>query len=138
MQTEMETPVITSTFGAVILASSLACVVTTVGILVISRYEQWGSNQAVYFMSFAAGVLISVSFVHIIPTAFDMNGAAPVALLTGFLLLYLTNRFLDAYLCHEYERANYTVGIIPMMGVGLHSFLDGFVYSVTFNRGSKS
>lgn len=124
---------ITSTFGAVILASFLACVVTTAGILVISKYEQWGSGQAVYFMSFAAGVLISVSFVHIIPKSFDMNSTAPVALLAGFLLLYLTNRFLDAYLCHAYDCTNYTLGIIPMVGVGLHSFLDGVVYSVTFN-----
>jgi zinc and cadmium transporter len=131
LQTQMLLPV--GTFGAVIAASSLACAVTAAGILVVSRYEQWAGDRAVYFMSFAAGVLISVSFVHIIPRAFDMNSSAPVALLAGFLALYLANRFLDAYLCHEYECADYTLGIIPMLGVGLHSFLDGVVYSVTFN-----
>jgi len=26
-----------------------------------------------------------------------------------------------------------TVGIIPMLGIGLHSFIDGLIYSVTFN-----
>lgn len=128
-----DTEILTSTFGAVVLASSLACTVTTVGILLVSEYGQWASDNAAYFISFAAGVLISVSFVHIIPKSFDMNDSAPVALLAGFLTFYLTNRFLEAYICHEYERVNYAFGVIPMLGIGLHSFLDGVVYTVAFN-----
>lgn len=122
-----------TTFGAVMLASLLACAVTTAGILVIARYEKWGRKNSVYFMSFAAGVLVSVSFIHIIPKSFEMNTSAPLMLLTGFVTLYLVNRFLNAYVCHEYECADLTLGIIPMLGVGLHSFLDGVVYSVTFS-----
>jgi len=122
-----------NTFGAVILASLLACVITTFGILVIARYEKWGKENAVYFMSFAAGVLIAVSFIHIIPRAIEMNVSAPVFLLTGFFALYLFNRFLSSYICHQYECADLTLGIIPMVGIGLHSFLDGVIYTVTFN-----
>jgi zinc and cadmium transporter len=124
---------LTHTLGAVVLASFLACTVTTAGIFAISRYEKWGTDNAVYFMSFAAGVLISVSFIHIIPKSFEMNLSAPLFLLAGFLALYATNRFLSAYICHEYECADYTLGIIPMLGVGLHSLIDGVIYSVTFN-----
>ena len=124
---------VNNTFIAVILASSLACVVTTIGIYVISKYEKWGKEHSAYFMSFAAGVLISVSFMHIIPKSFEMNSTAPVFLLVGFLAIYLSNRFLNIYICHEYECADYAVGIIPMLGIGLHSFVDGAIYSVTFN-----
>jgi zinc and cadmium transporter len=124
---------IISTFGAVLLASLLACAVTTVGIIAIRHYEKWGINNAVYFMSFAAGVLISVSFIHIIPTSFGMNVSASIFLLAGFLALYLINRFLNIYICHEYEFTDLSLGIVPMIGVGLHSFLDGVIYSVTFN-----
>ena len=56
-----------STFAAVILASSMACLVTSIGIYIIRKYEKWGTDNIAYFMSFAAGVLISVSFIHIIP-----------------------------------------------------------------------
>jgi zinc and cadmium transporter len=122
-----------STFWAVVLTSSLACAITTLGISVISRYEKWGINNAVYFMSFAAGVLIAVSFIHIIPRSFMMTESAPIYLLTGFIALYLFNRFLNAYVCHEYECPELSLGVVPMLGVGLHSFLDGVVYSVTFN-----
>lgn len=122
-----------STFGAVIFTSSLACLVTIIGIFIIRRYERWGINNIAYFMSFAAGVLISVSFIHIIPKSFDMNPSAPIYLLIGFFTLYLINRFLNAYVCQAPERINYTLGLIPMLGIGFHSFLDGMIYSVAFN-----
>lgn len=120
-------------FWAVITASCLACLVTTIGIFVISRYEKWGTEHSAYFMSFAAGVLVSVSFMHIIPKSFEMNDRAPVFLLLGFLAIYLTNRFLNMYICHEFECADYAIGVVPMLAIGFHSFIDGVIYSVTFN-----
>lgn len=121
------------TFVAVILAGSLACVVTTIGICIIGKYDEWGRRNTVYFMSFAAGVLISVSFIHIIPKSFQMHNWAPAFLLGGFLALYLFNRFLSLYICQEIQRETAIIGIIPLVGIGFHSFLDGVIYSVTFN-----
>jgi zinc and cadmium transporter len=107
--------------------------VTTFGIYVISRYEKWGNQNVVYFISFAAGVLISVSFIHIIPKSFGMHDSAPIFLLVGFMGLYLSNRFLNVFVCHDRDCAYLSVGIIPMIGIGLHSLIDGIIYSVTFN-----
>ena len=45
-------------------ASVLAGIVTTLGILVVRRFEDWGRQNAIYFACFAAGVLISVSFLR--------------------------------------------------------------------------
>ena len=123
----------TNGFAAVILASIVACAVTSIGIYVISKYERWGREHSAYFMSFAAGVLISVSFMHIIPKSFQMNDNAPAFLLLGFLGIYLSNRLVKLYVCHEHECTDYAVGIIPMLGIGFHSFIDGVIYSVTFN-----
>ncbi|MBN1483932.1 MAG: ZIP family metal transporter [Chloroflexia bacterium] len=119
-------------FAAVLLASSLACVVTTIGIYIISKYEGWAKEHSTYFMSFAAGVLIAVSFIHIIPRAFEMNSTAPVFLLVGFLAVYLINRLINLYLCHDYD-CEYTTGITPVLGIGFHSLIDGIIYSITFN-----
>ncbi len=113
--------------------SLLACAVTTVGILVIRRYEDWGTRHSAYFMSFAAGVLISVSFMHIIPESLEMHPYAPTLLLAGFLGMHLLNRLLRVYACQDGGAQDYAVGIIPMLGIGLHSFIDGIIYSVTFN-----
>ncbi|MBN2116190.1 MAG: ZIP family metal transporter [Anaerolineales bacterium] len=116
-----------------ILASVLACVVTTLGIYMISKYEEWGNRNVAYFISFAAGVLLSVSFIHIIPKSIEMNRTAPIFLLVGFMGMYIINRLVSMYVCQVHDRTDLTVGIIPMIGIGLHSFIDGIIYSVTFN-----
>ena len=77
-----------NTFWTAFGASSLAALVTVIGIYVIRRFEQWGRKNTIYFICFAAAVLISVSFLHIIPKAFSMNSKAPFYLLAGYL-----NRF---------------------------------------------
>lgn len=122
-------------FAAVMLASISACLVTTAGINIIGRYADWANRNAVYFMSFAAGVLISVSFVHIIPKSFEMHDSAPLCLLFGFLALHIFNRFLNVFVCQRRECPELALGLIPMLGIGFHSFLDGVIYSVTFNVG---
>jgi ZIP family zinc transporter/zinc and cadmium transporter len=48
-------------------------------------------------------------------------------------MLYLFNRFLKLYICHEYQRTTASIGIIATVGIGFHSLLDGVIYSVTFN-----
>jgi len=113
-------------------ASLLAAFVTSMGIYVIRRYEKWGHKNTIYFICFAAGVLISVSFLHIIPKAFTMNSHAPFYLLAGYFGLYLFNRFINAFVCDKDMKVNYAMGLIPMLGIGLHSFIDGFIYSITF------
>jgi zinc transporter ZupT len=120
-------------FMIVLAASAVACAVTALGILVISRYPTWSREQSAYFISFAAGVLITVSFMHIIPESMQRSEHAPLFMLLGFLGLYLLNRFLNLYLCHEYECEYYAVGIVPILGIGLHSFIDGAIYAITFN-----
>lgn len=121
------------TFWVVMLASFMACGVTTLGIYVISKFEAWGRRNTVYFMSFAAGVLVSVSFIHMVPESFAMHPAAPIFFLIGFLGLHMLNRFLRLYICNDYASEAYALGVIPMVGIGFHSFIDGIIYSVTFN-----
>ena len=82
-------------------ASLIAATVTTIGLLVIQRYKNWAEKNTVYFISFAAGVLISVSLIHIIPKSFSMNEHAPILLLTGFFSFHLLNRFIHGYVCHK-------------------------------------
>lgn len=119
------------TFLTAFLASVLAALVTTIGIFVIRRFEAWGRKNTTYFSCFAAGVLIAVSFLHIIPKSFQMNERAPLFLLCGYLALHFFNRFITAYVCDKNTES--AIGIIPMLGIGFHSFIDGIVYSITFS-----
>ena len=121
-----------NTFWPALGASLLAALVTAIGIYTIRRFEAWGRKYSIYFVCFAAGVLISVSFLHIIPKAFEMNVHAPAFLLLGFVLLHLFNRFVTAFVCERAPDSSYGIGLVPTLGIGFHSLIDGFVYSVTF------
>lgn len=110
----------------------MAALVTSIGIYVIRHFERWGRNNSIYFVCFAAGVLISVSFLHIIPKSFAMNADGPFYLFAGYLSLHLFNRFINAFVCDKRTKEDYAIGLIPMLGIGFHSFIDGFIYSITF------
>jgi len=122
-----------SRFWITAIAGLLACAITTIGIYVINRFTEWGKRNMVYFTSFASGVLISVSFMHIIPESMEMSNYAPVFLLIGFFSLHLLNRFLKVFVCHDKKCDNHAFGIIPALGIGFHSFIDGVIYSITFS-----
>jgi zinc transporter ZupT len=113
-------------------ASLLAAAVTTGGIIAVRRYESWARQNTTYFACFAAGVLITVSFLHIVPSSFDMTPQAPAYLLAGYLLMHLFNRFLTVYVCDKPETAEYAIGLVPLIAIGFHSFLDGIIYSISF------
>jgi len=114
--------------------SLLAATVTGLGICTIRRFAAWGQRNTAYFMCFAAGVLITASFLHMVPRALAMNPQAPAWLLAGFFGLHLLNRFLTTMVCDKpSDRRYYSLGLVPMLGIGFHSFLDGAIYSITFS-----
>jgi ZIP family zinc transporter len=122
-----------NTFWTALITSLAAAAVTSLGIWTIRRFADWGHRNTAYFMCFAAGVLISASFLHMIPKALSLNPDAPAWLLAGFFGLHLFNRFLTAFVCErDPQRKDYAIGLLPMLGIGLHSFIDGFIYSIAF------
>jgi ZIP family zinc transporter len=122
-----------NTFWTALFTSTLAAVVTSLGIYTIRRFADWGQRNTTYFMCFAAGVLIAAAFLHMIPKSFAMNPQAPVWLLAGFLGLHLFNRFVTAFVCEkDPDRKDHVIGVVPMIGIGFHSFVDGFIYSIAF------
>ncbi len=122
-----------NTFWTALATSSLAAIVTSIGIYTIRKYVGWGQRNTTYFMCFAAGILISASFLHIIPKSLSMNPNGAIYLLVGFFGLHLFNRFLTAFVCQKNpEKEEYGIGLVPMIGIGFHSFIDGFIYSIAF------
>jgi zinc and cadmium transporter len=120
-------------FFATLAASLIAGTVTTAGIYTIRRFGAWARQNTTYFACFAAGVLIAVSFLHIVPKSFAMNPQAPSWLFAGYLLMHLFNRFITAHVCDKPATADYALGLVPLVGIGFHSFLDGVVYSISFS-----
>lgn len=117
-------------------AGGLACIVTLSGIYMMSSFEDWSRDNSTYFCSFAAGALLTVSFLHIVPQSISMSEMAPVCLLMGYMGMHMITRFISGYLCDRYPDKIYAFGLIPMIGIGLHSFIDGVIYAVAFSVSS--
>ena len=119
-------------FWIALAASCVAALFTTSGIFLIRVFDAKSRDYSSYFSCFAAGMLISVSFLHIVPESIEMNKDAPVYMLCGYLFMHFINRFLTAYVCDKPTNKKYVLGILPILGIGLHSFIDGIIYSVAY------
>jgi len=116
------------------LAAAFSCML---GIYIVRYYRKWGLTHIKYFVCFAAGVLITVSILHLIPKSLVLNHLAPFFVMLGYFFMHLVSRYVDYNLRHEPKaHTNYKFGLIPAIGVGFHSFLDGIIYSVTVSVGT--
>ncbi len=119
------------------LASSAAAFIIILGILTIKRHVNWGRDNTAYFICFASGVLISASLLHIVPKSLSMSLDANVYLLGGFFTLFVLSRLIDSLTDKQGNVASSALsfGMIPLVGICVHSFIDGIIYSVTFSAG---
>lgn len=128
--------VVSMNFVSALLTSLLAAGVTGLSIMAITRFQGWANRQISYFISFAAGVLVSVSFLHLVPESLRINPQAPLYILVGFFAFHGLNRFLATYVCNKIAPENpetIRLGLLPLISIGMHSFLDGVIYSVTYH-----
>lgn len=115
---------------APILFGLIAALVTSLGLIAVAVRSEWTARQSGLFSLAAGGMLISLTLLHIAPEALLMNTRAPVFLLLGFMGgLMLTSGISAAFPEKAGGRA---LALTPLLAVGLHSFLDGVIYSVTF------
>jgi zinc and cadmium transporter len=77
-------------------------------------------------LSFSAGVLLGAVFFHMIPEAGKfLSDGLGWAVLGGFLLIFILERFVFVHACEERECDIHQMGIPAFLGISLHSLLDG-------------
>lgn len=118
-----------STFTWVAIFALSAMVVNSIGILVIYKNKVWAEKNVEYFMCFAAGVLISSPLIMAFPQAIEKNPNAGLAALIGFVFMFFSNRIIK----HKTKQHELAFGITALEGIGIHSLIDGIIYSVAFN-----
>jgi zinc and cadmium transporter len=77
-------------------------------------------------LSFSAGVLLGAVFFHMLPeTAEVLNEAVGWPILTGFLLIFVMEKFVFVHACEEHACDIHQMGLPAFLGISLHSLLDG-------------
>lgn len=74
----------------------------------------------------AAGVMLATALCHLLPEAVeDLGHAAGVAALSGFVAMYVFERFLTVHICETFGCAVHHIGLSALFGLSLHTFANG-------------
>ena len=115
---------IIDTVPPAVLASLVAALIASLGLVASVTRAGWAERNAGYFTAFAAGVLVTAALT-LFPEAAEATPIAPFAALGGYLLLYATG---------VVARGAGGAALAPMVAIGLHSFIDGLEYGVLFDH----
>ena len=107
----------------------VAALVNGAGIIAIFQHRKWAERSLPFLMCFAAGILLTTPLIHALPNAIANNADAGFGALAGFLFMYLSNEVIKR---HTGEKS-LAFGVTAAEGIGIHSLVDGVVYTVTFN-----
>jgi zinc transporter ZupT len=118
-----------NTFTWIAIFAIVSAIINSLGIFAIYKNEKWASKVKAYFMCFAAGVLISTPLIFTLPNAIKINSNAGIFALIGFLFMFLSNQIIK----NKTKEKSLAFGITAIEGIGIHSFIDGLIYTVTFS-----
>ncbi|MGF1456737.1 MAG: ZIP family metal transporter [Alphaproteobacteria bacterium] len=110
-----------------------AAAVTTSGLFAVAIWQEATRARTTWFVAFAAGALVSIALLHLLPEAFEATRAAPRFLMIGFAGAYFLNSGVLAFSNTGNGKRPWAVGILPFLAISFHSFVDGMAYAVTFS-----
>ena len=77
-------------------------------------------------ISFGAGLLLGMAFLHMIPEAAEMIGKSfGLWVLFGFCVLFIMERFVMVHACEEHGCHYHTIGIAAFLGLTIHGLIEG-------------
>lgn len=99
------------------------------------RFFSKSASRLFLIVSFAAGALVGVSFLELLPEAMETGGESGnifEATLVGFVFFYAMSRFLSWHHCHNEKCAAKTSASLIIIGDSLHNLLDGVAIAASF------
>ncbi|MCC7196348.1 MAG: ZIP family metal transporter [Gemmatimonadaceae bacterium] len=111
-----------------ILYAAIAAAGNLLGALALATRDTWSRRTIEFVLAFSAGFLVAVSLGELVPEAISRGGLRAGAwILTGFVLVHLTQHALVGHFHfgEETHEVSGEVGITALVGLMLHTFVDG-------------
>jgi zinc and cadmium transporter len=105
-----------------------AAAANLVGALAITLRKRWTVRALDGVLSFAAGFLLCVAFIDLVPEALSRGGRrAAVVVLLSYLLVHLTQHTIGRHFHFgvETHEVSEVVSLSALIGLLLHTFVDG-------------
>ena len=131
-------------FTYIIVFTLLGSVVSLIGGIVLLARVKFAASISHFLASFAAGVLLAVAFVDLLPEALEhseeLGSEINIFLwvLGGILMFFLLERFIHWFHHHHShtskmtEEERKTVAPLIILGDSFHNFIDGVIIAATF------
>jgi len=122
---------------------SIGSIAGLIGGLILLFRKNWALKLASVSVPLAAGVLLSISFLDLLPEAVEEYGRnAFVVIFAVFVILFLVERFFFFFHHHQEETEKHishshssssTVAPLIILGDTIHNFLDGLVIGSSYS-----
>ncbi|MGH7665075.1 MAG: ZIP family metal transporter [Gemmatimonadaceae bacterium] len=106
------------------------------GAVAITSRARWSVRALDTILSVAAGFMVSVSIISLLPEAIERRGSeAAVVALLGYLVVHLTQHALvkHFHFGEETHEVSEVVGFSALAGLLLHTFVDGVAIASGFH-----
>lgn len=115
----------------------LVSLISLIGVIALALNEKKIRSILLFLVSFSTGALLGDVFIHILPELSEEAGLTlntSVFILIGILLFFILEKFVCWRHCHvpTSESHPHPVGVINLVGDGLHNFIDGAVIAGSF------
>lgn len=118
-----------------ILLSLVGSVAGLVGGIIFLLKRNWSKKLSFYAIPFAAGVLLSVSLLHLIPESVEIMGdGAYLYILFSFLGAFIFEKYFASLHHHEEHSDTLQKSTIPLVIFGdtIHNFIDGVAIAAAY------
>ncbi len=118
----------------ILLSTFIVSLLSLVGIFTIAISDILFKKIILPMVSFAAGILIGASFLHLLPESVEnlKLKMAMTIFIVGFSSFYLLERILRWRHCHEDECEVHPVTYLALIGDSIHNFIDGIIIAASY------
>ncbi len=116
-----------------ILASLVAALISSVGLLSMAAFGDWGRRNSPYFSAFAIGVLLVAILFHLAPEALSYSSDAINWIVAGFFAMVGVGMLLRLFTNNQRNLLGAAFGYASIIALGFHSFVDGLIYEATYH-----
>jgi len=119
------------------------------GALMVRRFEPWAIKHTAELIAFAAGLLVAGALLHLVPRSVELLGAdrGVAWTLASFLAFYLLEAHFVPHVHargdspiedhhHEHDHGSHHLAPLVVMGLGVHSLVDGVSVGAGLSAGA--
>lgn len=119
---------------AILASVFIVSIISLIGIFSLMLREALLKRILFILIAFAAGALLGVAFMDLIPEAMKKSPGANVFgyVLFGILSFFVLERFIFWRHCHDGKCDVHTFSYLNLIGDGIHNFIDGMVIAAAF------